>query len=156
MISNDTDILILIIFAPRDIFSRDDITPKARLTFRNDWSCRKLVKRVGEYRQDMSWYHMQMVVRRYSRSYGDRSIVICQFPLCRILLRSTDPCRIKYNKLASERERVRFRSGGMYVTAAVNLMIYIGRRKTNEWIHLERGYGLTARLEVNIHESSRE
>lgn len=49
---------------------------------------------------------------------------------------ATDPRQIKCNKLAKRR----------YVTsAAVNLMIYTGGRKTNEWIHLARvrTYGAT-------------
>lgn len=68
-------------------------------------------------------------------------------------LKSTLQIRVGSNVINS---RARSRNRSMYVTsAAVNLMIYTDGRKTNEWIHLAR-VRLTARLEINIHESSRE
>lgn len=85
-------------------------------------------------------YHVYVVLKRHSRAYDDRSIVIRQFPsveLKLIILRIRVSVVYTVSGQTVVNSRTRLRSEGIYVmSAVVNLMIYTGRRKTNERIYL--------------------
>lgn len=124
-------------------FSRTMSFRRSDFRLRNDWRYRKLVNMLAKCRGKMG---SRIMCRWFWGRYTDAIVIDFHCDESELImshLKSTLRIRVGSNVINS---RARFRSGGTYVTsAAVNLMIYTGGRKTNEWIHLARvrTYGAT-------------